>query len=88
MLVLLCTGEHLTLRELQSLSTVLQSLWTIRGIPAKIAEFQRFIYHVFHTWNSSSPISPLPVLRDHFFTETRIRVGILKENHPLNARQI
>ncbi|PTD01499.1 hypothetical protein FCULG_00010286 [Fusarium culmorum] len=78
----------LTLRELQALSTFLQSLSETMNTPATIADFRRFLLNIFDGWNSISQVPPHPLIPDRKFMDTRIKVGLLREDHPLSRNQL
>lgn len=80
--------NDLTLRELQALSTFLQSLSETMSTPATIADFRRFLLNIFDGWNSISQVPPHPLIPDRKFMDTRIKVGLLREDHPLSRNQL
>ncbi|UZP45971.1 hypothetical protein NXS19_013783 [Fusarium pseudograminearum] len=79
--------NDLTLRELQALSTFLQSLSETMNAPATIADFRRFLLKIFDGWNSVSQVPPHPLVPKRKFMDTHIKVGFLREDHPLSRNR-
>ncbi|QPC72578.1 hypothetical protein HYE68_003330 [Fusarium pseudograminearum] len=67
--------NDLSLRELQALSTFLQSLSETMNAPATIADFRRFLLNIFDGWNSVSQVPPHPLVPKRKFMDTHIKVG-------------
>lgn len=79
---------NMTLAELYSISTILQSLEAIMDVPATISDFKRLLGSIFNRWDSSTPIDAAASLPQRQFGHTRIRVGVLSVDHPLSPQQI
>jgi hypothetical protein len=86
--VVIMDEEGLTLAELCSVSSILQSLSAIVDVPATILDFERFLSSIFDGWNSDTPIEAAALLPQRVFSHTRIQVGVLSEDHPLSAQQL
>ncbi|RGP76401.1 hypothetical protein FLONG3_5285 [Fusarium longipes] len=80
-------ADNLTLAELQALVPFLQLLAAKMNTPATIADFRRFLLTVFDGWTSRSHVFPHPLVPERKLNDTRILVGILKQDLPLSRNQ-
>ncbi|KAL6915940.1 hypothetical protein ACHAPO_005393 [Fusarium lateritium] len=66
-------GDDLTLEEMYSLATLMQSLAFVMQTTATMEDFERFLFAIFDGWSSASPTPANPVLQDRSSKETRLQ---------------
>ncbi|KAL4722018.1 hypothetical protein ACLX1H_011213 [Fusarium chlamydosporum] len=74
---------QLTPQELHTLAQILQSLEQHTQILVTMDDFRRMLSNAFDGWDSSCPAGHPPVFPERKFPESRIHVGILKQDHPV-----
>jgi hypothetical protein len=82
--------SQLILDEKEHLSLIFTALerTTTAPNPITVAGWHKFLNAIFNRWTTRSPAPKNPVLPLKKFTETHIRVGTLKHDHPLSDAQL